>query len=727
MIQRLTNLKKEEEKRRLALDVETRWNDGVEHEEDEVPRPIYNNGKLEGIARLIQIGLPPTVEDFQYVIDLKKLCKAPDDMLVVGAGLKPIIEDSIIYGQNLQYEFQYMWAMFGIRIPANNIRDVRYIRAVMSAGDKSARSNLGALYDDYLDPHFFREYTGVYQSEYKSHKEVMQRSDWNADTLTPYQLTYAADDVSRLIFELYDSMLETHETRSVDAFIDKYEKKNAWGQTVTKPIKNEWKLIPIFSMMELRGMQYDLDYHNREVTPYLNEIMERNKAVVEKYFTKPKKIWNGRYGKAREVRWETECININSYKQVLPALKTLGINLPNYQEETLMLAGEEYDHEALHAIIDYKKASSMASKYGNKMPRYVKSTGRLHPVWQQMGGDQAIVTGRSSAKDPPVLTIPSGEDEEEFNGKSTATLFRTPFIPREGYVLIDSDYVQMEPTAMAAECKDQVLLDIYNNTDSTKDISRHSLTAKFMFNLPDFPDKKSPYYKAGKTYNLGSTYGMGLEKGCYKIKVATKGVIDLTMAELKEKRDSLYGELKGLKAAQDEITRRVKQMAGKGLSRFLNSKQPICVFHTSFGRPRSWFLSQLISKEVFEEARKHPEILDADYGDDRERWKNVYNSVVSKISRDAFNFVKGQGICADIFKLALIYVQEALDEQGFDFTTEGIILVMHDEIMLEVKKENEEKAKNILNTCMLRAAYDIIEGVTFKVDTKSGSSWATAH
>jgi DNA polymerase-1 len=105
----------------------------------------------------------------------------------------------------------------------------------------------------------------------------------------------------------------------------------------------------------------------------------------------------------------------------------------------------------------------------------------------------------------------------------------------------------------------------------------------------------------------------------------------------------------------------------------------------------------------------------------------VMHPVMSKIAREAFNFKYGQGTAADLFKLALVYVQEGLDAAGFDYDSEGIILVMHDEIMLEVKEERAEEAKEILTKAMLKAAYEMIDGVKFRISAGIGRHWAEAH
>ena len=721
---------REAEKPRLALDIETYFTDGVVRE-NEIPRPLLIGGIREGSIRTIQIGLPPEVEDIQYVFDIQVLEQSVEDRGRLKEQLTNLLTLPRIFGQNLMYEFMFMWGVYGIRIPAKNLRDTRLINSVRHAGNKAMRSDLATLYDEYIEPHFFKSYTGMFQHEYELLKKRMQKSNWKSDTLSEEQIRYAADDVSRLIFELYDRMLESKEStdpkyvdKSVDGFVAAYEKKNKVSQSVVEAIKLEWKIIPVFAMAEYRGMQYDIAYHNSEVIPYLTTVMEENKRVVESFFTKEVKKSNGLRGKARTTWIEKECININAWQQVLPALRTIGIDLPNFQEDTVQEALENHDHPALQAIADYRKASSMLSKYGNSIPTYVRSNGRIYPNWNQMGGDQAVATGRSTCTNPAIMTIPNND---EVSGRAVGELFRKPFTARSKYILINADFSQIEPRVMMALCNDALGISVYNDVEN--EVDRHSLTAKFMFGLDYMPEGDDPYRKAGKTHNLGDVYGMGLAKGAYKIKRATKGLIDLSPEEYKAKREELNGAFVGIKNTKEALTRQIKKgpEAHQSLRPYLGGK-PIAVVFTELGRPRSWFLNQLIKKEELELARTKPEILHKDYQPEgKEKWQNLYNSVLSKISREAFNFKYGQGTAADLFKLALVYTQEALDEAGFDFDKEGIILVMHDEIMLEVREERAEEAKELLEKAMLKAAYEMISGIRFKISSKIGKSWAEAH
>jgi DNA polymerase I-like protein with 3'-5' exonuclease and polymerase domains len=717
VVQRLNQYVNQEERPRLALDVETYWTDGRISEA--APRPIRTKVGWEGQVKTIQIGLPPDVEDFQYVIDVEILEDlSSKSRQRIADMLRPILEKAVVLGQEIKYEFQFMWALYKIRL--RNMRCTKLINQVLNAGDKSLKSDLGTLYDNYMDPHFFKEYTGLFQKEYKEFKKTMQKSRWRGE-LSEEQIIYAAHDVSRLIFELYDRMTETHEERSIDSFIALYEKKNKFEQSVVRPIKLEWAIIPTFAMMELRGMQYDLNYHNGFVVPYLEKLRDDAAAEIYKYFP-PKDITVGKgRGKARQTWVEKEYININSGKhQMLPALRTIGIDLPNYQEETIQQAGEEIDHPIIKWIIQYRKASGFLSKYGYAIQEFIRDTGRIYPSWFQIGLDAGIATGRSTAQDPPMMTIPI---RDELFGMTAKELCRKSFISRPGYTLIDADYSQIEPRIMASLSQDEELLKVYQEGS---DVDRHSLAAMMMFDLDYLPGEDDPMRAAGKEFNLGESYGMGLEKMTIKIARATKGKLTLSIDEMREKKQNYSGRFKGLKRLKDTTDRLIKAKAEHfgSLKPFLGGK-PIAIIQTEYGRPRRWLLNQVISKADLDRVHDNPALLEKSAP--KTGWFNIYSSVMSKISREAFNFSCGQGHASDIFKLALRYMQEEFDRQGFDFDSEGVILVLHDEVLVEVKEENKEKAKTLIKECMIKAAYELLSSVEIKISVKEGRDWANAH
>ena len=77
-----------------------------------------------------------------------------------------------------------------------------------------------------------------------------------------------------------------------------------------------------------------------------------------------------------------------------------------------------------------------------------------------------------------------------------------------------------------------------------------------------------------------------------------------------------------------------------------------------------------------------------------------------------------QGSAADIIKLAMIAVYEALESGGFK---SRILLQVHDELVLEVTKEEAEQVSVLLKNIMENAAELT---VPLTVDMHLGTDWA---
>jgi DNA polymerase-1 len=79
-----------------------------------------------------------------------------------------------------------------------------------------------------------------------------------------------------------------------------------------------------------------------------------------------------------------------------------------------------------------------------------------------------------------------------------------------------------------------------------------------------------------------------------------------------------------------------------------------------------------------------------------------------------------QGLAADIFKVALVHLDAALDEQGLQ---SKLILQVHDEVILEVPPEEREVAEQVVLAAM-SGAFDL--RVPLEVNLSRGSTWAAA-
>lgn len=706
----------------LAVDCETY---ALLDDEDWIPYPIKDEfGMYRGFIKTIQIGLDPAMQDEQFIIDVEKIANNQ----VVGDLLRPVLESSTILGQNLAYDWIFLFVHLNISL--KSMRDCMLIGQVQFAGDKVSH-NLANAYQRYIPEVDFYSYTGMTFEEYAVFKSQEQKSGWRGE-LNEKQLQYAADDV-RLIFFLFEKILVT-----LDKFIDKYETRNQTNQTIFNPILLECSLIPIYAMMKWRGAGYDIEYHQKTVIPFLNDRVLEAEAEVGKYFTTQVKKNNGLRGKKREVWFETECINIRSVPQLKEALASVGVEVDDTGEKTLEKVKSK--HPAIPAILKFKKASSLLSKFGQKMLDAAGPTGVIHANWFQIGADDASVdTGRSSCQNPNLMQIPNREDSQVISwGTSLAKLFRRSFIAKPGNKIIDADLVQIEPCIQSEICDELEQIAAFIEAARTGvSVDTHALTAKAAFGLDFLPSNveinrlkeegnhelAAKYKKlraSGKILNLGIGYGMGARKLAAQITEQTGEECSEDKAKLIIK--TYYNNLPGIWAMKKKVEAEVRHLAEahQSLAPFANRK-PIAVMFTVLGRPRRWCLKKNpVDQEALAVTR--PEVLGKWYAGGR----NEYNSRLSEVAREAYNFII-QGTCADILKQALVLIQDRFDAAGFDRLSEGIIMVVHDEIVSEVKEEHAELAKTIIEDSMLEAARNVLKRVPPQVEINIADNWADAH
>ena len=79
-----------------------------------------------------------------------------------------------------------------------------------------------------------------------------------------------------------------------------------------------------------------------------------------------------------------------------------------------------------------------------------------------------------------------------------------------------------------------------------------------------------------------------------------------------------------------------------------------------------------------------------------------------------------QGLAADIFKIALVRLDEALEERG---GTSRLILQVHDEVVLEVPPADEVEMSEVVLDAM-SGAFDL--AVPLEVNLAFGDTWAGA-
>ena len=84
-----------------------------------------------------------------------------------------------------------------------------------------------------------------------------------------------------------------------------------------------------------------------------------------------------------------------------------------------------------------------------------------------------------------------------------------------------------------------------------------------------------------------------------------------------------------------------------------------------------------------------------------------------------------QGTAADLIKLSMVAVQDALDAQG---KSTLMIMQVHDELVFELPEGDVAAASKVIEAVMADAAEPLVKlTVPLGVEIGTGASWGAAH
>lgn len=240
--------------------------------------------------------------------------------------------------------------------------------------------------------------------------------------------------------------------------------------------------------------------------------------------------------------------------------------------------------------------------------------------------------------------------------------FRRFFVAREGYKLVDADYSQIELRLLAHISNDKNMIEAFK---SGEDI--HTITASQVFNQPVewvTPELRS----SAKAVNFGIVYGIGAFSLSKDINVSVKQADEYIKAYLKK--------YSGVADYMEKTTSDAKKNG---------------YVTTMFGR-----------------RRYVPEL-------------SMSNKNVQAMGKRIAMNTPIQGTAADIIKLAMVKVYSRLKKELPDAK---LILQVHDELIVEAKECDAQKAAQILCEEMENA---VTLSVPLIADAKTGESWYEAH
>jgi len=241
---------------------------------------------------------------------------------------------------------------------------------------------------------------------------------------------------------------------------------------------------------------------------------------------------------------------------------------------------------------------------------------------------------------------------------------RKAFIPRDAdHVLLSADYSQIELRLIAEISGDEAMLDAFQ-----RGLDIHTATAARVYGVP-IEEVTSDQRRAAKTVNFSITYGAGATN--------LSNQLGIKRAEAKVLIDNYFAQYSGLKNYMDKTVEFAREHG---------------YVETLLGRRRT--LRDIDSR----------------------------NGMMRSMSERIAVNTPIQGTAADLIKVAMINIREAMRAGGFQ---SNMILQVHDELVFDVRKDELERLKPIIHEKMTTAIPNL--KVPILVEMGVGDNWLEAH
>ncbi len=327
--------------------------------------------------------------------------------------------------------------------------------------------------------------------------------------------------------------------------------------------------------------------------------------------------------------------NINSPKQLAGVLfETLGLpakkkTKSGYSTNAEVLEELRPYHPIIDKILAYRTLTKLKSTYCDGLLKVIGADGRIHSSFNQT----ETRTGRISSTEPNLQNIPvrtqRGREMRRF------------FTAKEGCMLVDADYSQIELRVLAHIAHDQHMLEAFAGGEDI-----HTTTAAKVFGLPQ--DMVTPLLRSrAKAVNFGIVYGISAFSLSKDISVSVK------------EADRYIKDYLHLYSGIDRYMREVVEQAKRD-----------GYVTTLFGRRR--YLPELSSSN-----------------------KNL-RAFGERVARN----MPIQGTAADIIKIAMIRVFRRLRQEQLQAR---LILQVHDELIVEAPEQEAAQVAALLSEEMERA------------------------
>lgn len=558
--------------------------------------------------------------------------------------IKPILESNVIVGHNLKFDCKFLKQQFGITV--RHVYDT-YIAEIIISGGMYANGTYRAINKIGM---------GLKDLAFKYCGAKMDKGEqvgfMYGVPLTMAQRTYAANDLRYLPVIMKCQMDEIKNLK------------------LERTVGVEMRCLPAMVWLELSGFKVNVDkirsvevelkrrvaIIERKLFPVLEEAY---KAAMEKEITEA-----AENTAIRKKKFDMQ-FSLTSSTKTLKALKQLGYDIEITNEDCLAPFKKDkviklllLHREATHFLTTYVNSAFDREENGQVIRGYVHPNGRTYSNFKQYGTETGRLScGNENLKKLPVMSLNLQNQPKKLG-------WRSVFVAEEGYVLLTSDYSQIEPRIMAQVSGDPKMIDAYA---TGKDIYR--ITAEAIFGIPyDKVKKESREREIAKQITLGLCYGLGTPGLIKKLK--TESGINLTQDEAK-----LY--INKFKKNYPTVTRFLDETGNKAVK-------------------------YLVVRNVNGRIRRFSPVK---FG---EEWKIVNQAKNAVI----------QSLSADITKIAMGNLCLLLESRGVRFVN-----TVHDEIVLESPVEIADEVSKILEDEMVKAGKLFLTEVPCKSEVTPSQVW----
>ena len=325
-----------------------------------------------------------------------------------------------------------------------------------------------------------------------------------------------------------------------------------------------------------------------------------------------------------------EEFNINSPKQLgvilfeKLELKPVKKTKTGYATNADVLEKLRDKYPIVNFIMEYRQLAKLKSTYCDGLRAVVNpNTHRIHSVFTQT----VTVTGRLSSTEPNLQNIPTRTE--------LGREIRKMFVAKDGYVLVDADYSQIELRVLAHIANDETMINAFRNNEDI-----HAVTASQVLGIP-LEDVTKEQRSSAKAVNFGIVYGIGEFSLAQDLHISVK--------EAKAYIESYLEKYHGVRNYMESIKEQAK---------------------------KDGYVKTMLNR-----IRYIPELKSPNYNIRQFGERVALNTPI-------------QGTAADIIKLAMVRVDNRLINEGLK---SKLILQVHDELIVEAHKDEVDKVKQILS------------------------------